>query len=97
MLVRLLFKKIGQPRDFLTGTALYLESLRLKNPASLQTGKNIIGNVIIDPTAKIGNNCRIGPDVTIGPKVVVGDRVRLKSSVLMKECQIKDVSFKGLN
>lgn len=82
---------VGQPKDFLTGTALYLESLREKDPSTLATGKNITGNVLIDPTAKIGNNCKIGPNVTIGPGVVIGDGVRLKSSVLMKECNIKDV------
>lgn len=83
---------VGQPKDFLTGTALYLESMRLKDPTSLASGKHITGNVIIDPSAKIGNNCKIGPNVTIGPGVIVGDGVRLRSSVLMKECQIKDVN-----
>jgi mannose-1-phosphate guanylyltransferase len=82
---------VGQPKDFLIGTALYLESLKKKEPASLVTGKHITGNVMIDPTAKIGNNCKIGPNVTIGAGVVVGDGVRLKSCVLMKECHIKDV------
>ena len=84
---------IGQPKDFLSGTALFLQALRAKDPSCLREGKDITGNVMIDPTAKIGNNCRIGPNVTIGPGVVVGDGVRLKSCVLMKECHIKDVSW----
>ena len=32
-----------------------------------------MGNVLVDPTAKIGKGCRIGPNVTIGPDVVIED------------------------
>lgn len=38
---------IGQPKDFLTGTVLYLHSLRKKSSKILADGDNIIGNVII--------------------------------------------------
>ena len=58
---------VGQPADFLTGMCLYLGSVRNKEPQSLATGVGIVGNVLVDPTAKIGRNCRIGPNVTIGP------------------------------
>lgn len=57
---------VGQPKDFLTGMCMYLGSLRQKNSSALATGSSIVGNVIVDPTAKIGQNCRIGPNVTIG-------------------------------
>ena len=60
---------VGQPKDFLTGMCMYLGSLRQKNSSSLATGPSIVGNVIVDPTAKIGQNCRIGPNVTIGKTV----------------------------
>ncbi|KAL8742307.1 MAG: hypothetical protein Q9184_008275, partial [Pyrenodesmia sp. 2 TL-2023] len=48
------------------------------------------GNVLVDPSAKIGKNCRIGPNVTIGPNVVVGDGVRLQRSVLLAGSKVKD-------
>lgn len=39
---------IGQPKDYLIGTSLYLNDLALTNPKLLHAkGKNIIGNVII--------------------------------------------------
>ncbi|RAL60204.1 hypothetical protein DID88_000825 [Monilinia fructigena] len=48
------------------------------------------GNVLIDPSAKIGKNCRIGPNVTIGPNVVIGDGVRLQRCVLLEGSKVKD-------
>ena len=38
---------IGQPKDFLLGTSLYLESLRTNNPKMLSEESNTIGNVLI--------------------------------------------------
>jgi len=38
--------------------------------------------VLVDPSAKIGKNCRIGPNVTVGPNCVIGDGVRLQRCVL---------------
>jgi mannose-1-phosphate guanylyltransferase len=52
---------------------LYLTSLSQRHPAQLYTGPGVVGNVLVDPTAKIGNGCRIGPNVTIGPDVVIED------------------------
>jgi len=37
----------------------------------LAKGENIIGNVLIDPTAKIDETAVIGPDVTIGPGCII--------------------------
>jgi hypothetical protein len=84
---------VGQPKDFLTGTCLYLASLarkgsKLLTPVSVPYVHQ--GNVMIDPSAKIGKNCRIGPNVTIGPNVVVGDGVRLQRCVILKNSRIKD-------
>lgn len=64
---------VGQPKDFLTGMCLYLTSLKQKNSTLLYTGTGAVGNVLIDPSAKIGNGCRIGPNVTIGPNAVIED------------------------
>lgn len=52
---------------------MYLTSLRQKNSTALSTRTGIVGNVLVDPTAKIGTDCRIGPNVTIGPNVIIED------------------------
>ncbi|KAI9336868.1 mannose-1-phosphate guanyltransferase [Zopfochytrium polystomum] len=79
---------VGQPKDFLTGTGLYLSSLAKKPQSPLTPGHH--GNVLIDPSAKIGEHCKIGPNVTIGPNVVIGDGVRLQRTVVMEGAIIKD-------
>ncbi|OBT52475.1 mannose-1-phosphate guanyltransferase [Pseudogymnoascus sp. 24MN13] len=84
---------VGQPKDFLTGTCLYLASLSKKNSKLLTpTSTPYVhgGNVLIDPSAKIGRNCRIGPNVTIGPDVVIGDGVRLQRCVILQGSKVKD-------
>jgi len=80
---------IGQPKDFLAGTSLYLNYLQdrgsdPKASARLTKGEGIVGAVLIDPTAKIGKGCVIGPNVTIGPNCVIEDGVRLKNAVLLE-------------
>ena len=84
---------VGQPKDFLSGTCLYLSSLTKHGSKKLtSTSEPYVhgGNVLIDPSAKIGKNCRIGPNVTIGPKVVIGDGVRLQRCVLLENSRVKD-------
>ncbi|XP_019360169.1 PREDICTED: mannose-1-phosphate guanyltransferase beta, partial [Gavialis gangeticus] len=79
---------IGQPKDFLTGMCMYLQSLRVQHPERLHSGPGFVGNVLVDPTAKIGMNCTIGPNVTIGAGVVVEDGVRIKRCTILKGSQI---------
>jgi Nucleoside-diphosphate-sugar pyrophosphorylase involved in lipopolysaccharide biosynthesis/translation initiation factor 2B, gamma/epsilon subunits (eIF-2Bgamma/eIF-2Bepsilon) len=84
---------VGQPKDFLTGTCLYLTSLAKKGSPLLTPPTEPFvygGNVMIDPSAKIGKNCKIGPNVVIGPDVVVGDGVRLQRCVLLAGSKVKD-------
>ena len=84
---------VGQPKDFLSGTCLYLSSLAKKGSKKLAPpGTSYVygGNVLVDPSAKIGKNCRIGPNVTIGPNVVIGDGVRLQRCVLLARSKVKD-------
>lgn len=57
------------------GMCLYLKSLRQKSPDLLYNGAGAVGNVLVDPTAKIGVGCEIGPNVTIGPGVIVQDGI----------------------
>lgn len=84
---------VGQPKDFLTGMCLYLTSLRQKQPEKLYTGPGAVGNVIVDPTAKIGVGCRIGPNVTIGPNVLIEDGVCIKRSTILKGAIIRSHSW----
>jgi len=87
---------VGQPKDFLTGMCLYLNFLRENNAKTnetkterqLATGPCIVGDVIVDPSAKIGSNCRIGPNVTIGPGVVIEDGVCIKRCTVLEGAKI---------
>ena len=47
MILKGFWMDVGQPKDFLIGTSLYLNSLRKKGDKSLAEGENIIGNVLI--------------------------------------------------
>uniref|UniRef100_A0A1D1YL98 mannose-1-phosphate guanylyltransferase n=1 Tax=Anthurium amnicola TaxID=1678845 RepID=A0A1D1YL98_9ARAE len=86
---------VGQPKDFLTGTCLYLSNLANKQPNLLASSDSgyIYGDVLVDPTAKIGKDCRIGPYVTIGPNVVIGDGVRLQRCVILEGARVKDFAW----
>ncbi|KAI4789974.1 hypothetical protein KUCAC02_034914, partial [Chaenocephalus aceratus] len=84
---------IGQPKDFLTGMCMYLQSLRQHAPERLRTGLGFLGNVLVDPTAQIGENCTIGPNVTIGAGVVVEDGVRIKRCTVMKGARVRSHSW----
>ncbi|KAJ3668939.1 hypothetical protein LUZ60_010889 [Juncus effusus] len=81
---------IGQPKDYITGLRLYLESLRKNSPEKLSKGSNILGNVLIHETAVIGEGCLIGPDVSLGRNCVVGPGVRLSRCTIMKEVRVKE-------
>jgi len=84
---------VGQPKDFITGTSMYLKSLREKKPSLLYSGPGIVGNVLVDPTAKIGVNCHIGPNVSIGPGVIIEDGACIKRSTILRNAQIKSHSW----
>lgn len=85
---------VGQPRDFLTGMCLYLKHLRSIDSALLtKSNDNIIGNVMVHSTAKIGKGCQIGPNVVIGPGVVIEDGVRIKKSTILSQVKIKSNSW----
>ncbi|XP_020108584.1 probable mannose-1-phosphate guanylyltransferase 1 isoform X2 [Ananas comosus] len=80
---------IGQPRDYITGLRLYLDSLRKKSPYKLAAGLHIVGNVLVHENAVIGEGCLIGPDVAIGPGCVVESGVRLSRCTVMQGARIK--------
>ncbi|KAL6514783.1 cytochrome c1 [Orobanche gracilis] len=80
---------IGQPKDYITGLRLYLESLRKRSCPKLASGSHIIGNVLVDESSKIGEGCSVGPDVAIGPGCVIESGVRLSSCAVMRGAHIK--------
>jgi len=84
---------VGQPKDFLTGMSLYLNSLKQTNSSLLYQGPGVVGNVLVDPSAKIGKHCRIGPNVSIGPNVVIEDGVCIKKCTVLKDAVIKSHSW----
>lgn len=49
----------------------------------------IVGNVLIDKSAKIGKQCRIGPNVTIGSNVKIHDGVCLKNCAILSDSVIQ--------
>ncbi|EFJ46105.1 hypothetical protein VOLCADRAFT_81984 [Volvox carteri f. nagariensis] len=81
---------VGQPKDYLKGLHLYLDSMAIRQSSLLAHGPGISGNVLVDPTAKIGEGCLIGPDVSISAGCVIGNGVRLSHCVIMRGVQIKD-------
>jgi mannose-1-phosphate guanylyltransferase len=80
---------IGQPRDYNTGLRLYLQSLKQHAPARLASGSSIIGNVLVDESAHIGDGCLIGPDVSIGQGCVIESGVRLSQCTIMRGVRVK--------
>jgi len=84
---------IGQPRDYLTGMCLHLDSLSKKPDAGLAKGPSFAGNVLIHPTATVGEGCLIGPDVVIGPVCIIEDGVRLSRTTLMEGVVVRSHSW----
>ncbi|ANB15665.1 mannose-1-phosphate guanylyltransferase [Sugiyamaella lignohabitans] len=83
---------VGQPKDFLSGTCLYLTSLAKKNSELLSASDKPYvhgGNVLVDPTADISPDAKIGPNVVIGPNVTVGAGARLSRCVVLSNSVIK--------
>ncbi|XP_023238436.1 mannose-1-phosphate guanyltransferase beta-like [Centruroides sculpturatus] len=84
---------VGQPKDFLTGMCFYLAALKQWNSAALYQNAGVVGNVLVDPSAKIGKSCRIGPNVTIGPDVIIEDGVCIKRCTILKGAHIRSHSW----
>merc|ERR1712117_648014 len=76
---------VGQPKDFLTGMCLYLNSLKEKKSTELATGPGIVGNVIMDPSVKIGANCSIGWNCNVGKWVRMENVSVLGEDVIVKD------------
>lgn len=80
---------VGQPSDFLKGMSLFLNWTRRTNGHNLAQGDGIVGNVLIDPSVKIGRDCQIGPDVCIGPDVVIEDGILIKRCTILSGSRLR--------
>ena len=83
-------KHAGSPIDC---SAYVLEEWRESRPEKLAVstpdGPQIVGNVIIHPTATVHPSARIGPNVTVGPNVVIGKGVRVRQSILVENVTLR--------
>jgi len=79
---------IGQPKDYLDGTKLYLQHLHEKQAIMLSEGPNIIGNVLIHESAKVEASAVLGPNVTIGENCVIGKGVRISDSIVLANSEV---------
>ncbi|CDW81783.1 mannose-1-phosphate guanyltransferase [Stylonychia lemnae] len=84
---------VGQPKDFMNGTKLYLQYLKDQGSEDLARGDNIIGNVLIHPSARVDPSSVIGPNVVIGEDCVVWNGVRISESTIFGKTQIKGHAF----
>ncbi|KAI6175720.1 Mannose-1-phosphate guanylyltransferase [Aphelenchoides bicaudatus] len=86
---------VGQPKDFLKGMKLYLNHVSKTPELSVQLAKgdNIVGPVLVDKTAKIGNGGLIGPNVVIGANVRLDDGVRIMDSTVLSDTVIQTHSY----
>lgn len=84
---------IGQPKDYLTGMGMHLASLRRHAPERLASGAHIRGNVLIHPTATVGEGCLLGPDVVIGPGCIIEAGVRMERTNLFANVHVESHSL----
>lgn len=84
---------VGQPKDYLAGQTMRLTAYAREEPEKLVKGEKMIGNVLIDVTAKVHPNAVLGPDVVVGPDCIIGDGARIKDTTLLKGCKIGAHSY----
>lgn len=91
---------IGQPKDFLTGMCLFLQSLRQQQPEQLHSGPGFVGNVLVvraqpspSPTLVLGRQmatlvfpyCPQDPSARIGQNCRIGPNVSLGPGVVVED------------
>ncbi len=85
---------IGQPKDFLFGTKLFLEHLNKNKKDLLQKENNVIkGNVFFGENVKVEDGAVIGPNVVLGDNVVVKKGTKIMNSVVLQDVVISEYSF----
>lgn len=85
---------VGQPKDFLTGTTLFLKYMsESRDGSGLASGPNIRGHVLVHPSATVSPSCVLGPSVVIGPDCVIEDGVRILNSTLLQASTVRAHSW----
>lgn len=71
--------------------AQYLQHYAQHEAARLTTGVGeVVGAVIIDPSAQVHPTARIGPNVYIGARTVIGRGVRIANSIVQSDVHVND-------
>ena len=74
---------IGQPKDYLIGQKLFLQSQRERKTGKLAESGNIKGDVMIHPTAKVHPDAELGPNVVVGADCIIGPGCKIYDSTIM--------------
>ena len=83
------FTSLGQPKDYISGTQIYLASLQKKSsPLLSKPGPTIIGPVLVDPSAKVAPTAVLGPNVCIGAGCVINEGARIANSTILDNAVI---------
>jgi len=84
---------IGQPKDYLSGQTMHLESLTKLDPQSLLKGANVKGNVLCDPSATLDPTAVVGPNVVIGPNCKIGPGSKVSNSTMLAGSSVGSASY----
>ena len=84
---------IGQPKDYLIGQKLFLQSQRDKASVNLAEGQNIFGDVWVHPTAKVDPTANLGPNVVIGADSVIGPGSKIYDATILPRTVIQGYSL----
>lgn len=79
---------IGQPKDYLVGQKLFLQSVRARTADRLAKGENITGDVLIDPSSQVDPTAHLGPNVVIGAGCVIGPGSKIYNTTIMEGTKI---------
>lgn len=74
---------IGQPKDYLIGQKMFLQSHRERQTGELAQGTHIIGDVWVHPSATVDPTSTLGPNVVIGAGCVVGPGCKVYDSTIL--------------
>jgi len=79
---------IGQPKDYLVGQKLFLQSVRARQPERLSAGETITGDVLVDPSSKVDPTACLGPNVVIGANCVIGPGCKIYNTTIMEGTKV---------
>lgn len=79
---------IGQPKDYLQGQKLFIQSEKEK-----KSGKVSGNDVIVHETAVIEEGAIIGPNVVIGARCHIASGTRIVDSTILADTKVKSNSY----